>query len=836
MTFLRAAQYTGQTLLTIFMVLTFGITAISILLITNYEVKKTIETLQKDSNQIEILAAKNFMDQFFVATDMHISHLVEEPAIIAAVKGKLPSNAHYKQAHHQENNRSSKSPNNMQEDIFKHLHKFHLSDARVNFCLFDAKGIVKFDSLHHEDSLEDRLTLLDMIKESQSQQTVYLLRQQNQQNIIRFYKPIYSEQQLAGVVVGAFPYNNTTFFNSLQDDDNRWFSLTQPGSTWNETPPEADWLLTSIKLDKSDISLQFGVNHQTLVHQKNTLLYSLAFAILIALTISSAIVYLLGQQLIINPFHKLEQSKAALSVQTKLLNQKVDEARLLSNVVKQANDAILIANRNGHVEWVNQAFEKLSGWHLDEIRGIDLTSLLYCEHSEPHAIAKIADSLTRGIQTRVELINHTREQTPYWVDIDVTPCFDSKGAPDKYIVIERDITAHKKLQEKLELAVQAADSANIAKSQFLATMSHEIRTPMNGVLGMVQVMLSETEDPKQRESLLLILDSGNHLISILNDILDLTKVEQNRIEIEDNPFNLEQIIAPLLSTYKTVCREKGIQFDIHCSVDTKVNYLGDKNRIRQVLYNLINNAIKFTKLGAITVTIGRLEPHSKRLSFVIEDTGIGIKSDALETVFEPFVQADASTTRDYGGTGLGLAIVKQLVEKMGGTIHASSVIGQGTRFRFELPLRTTIQPAESLLTQHCKDKSNLSGLDILVVEDNHINALIAQKLLEKDGQKVTIVENGQLSLDALNTHLYDLVLMDNHMPVMDGIEACKKIRQQFGSTILIFGWTADVFSDSKQAFMNAGADCVLHKPLKKEALFEALNRFKITLTKQHARR
>ncbi|SEF82134.1 PAS domain-containing hybrid sensor histidine kinase/response regulator [Vibrio hangzhouensis] len=836
MKFLRAAQYTGQTLLTIFMMLTFGITAIAILLMTNYEAEKTIDALQKDSSQIEIQAAKNFMDQFFIAMDMHISHLVEEPAIIAAVKGNFPKKSPSNHDHNHDSSNVSSSSNVDEDNIFKHLHQFHLSNAKVKFCLFDANGIVKFNSLPQEGPIENRLALLSKIKQTQSQLTVYLLRQQNQQKVIRFYKPIYSNETLSGVVVGAFPYNNTTFFSSLQENNTRWYSLTQPGSTWVETPPGTDWNITSVKLDKSDISLQFGVNRQTFINQKNALLYSLAFAILIALTVSSAIVYLLGQQLIINPFQKLEQSKIALSVQTKLLNKKVDEARLLTNVVKQANDAILIANHNGHVEWVNHAFEKLSGWTLEEIKGVELSSLLYCDHSDPLATVKITDSLTRGIQTRVELINHSRDHVPYWVDIDITPTFDTKGATDKFIVIERDITTHKKLLEKLELAVKAADSANIAKSQFLATMSHEIRTPMNGVLGMVQVMLSETEDPKQKESLMLILDSGNHLISILNDILDLTKVEQNRIEIEENPFNLEQIVAPLLSTYQTVCKEKGIHFTIQCNVDNKVSYLGDKNRIRQILYNLINNAIKFTKLGAITVTIGRLKPHSKHISFVVEDTGIGIQPDALDIVFEPFVQADTSTTRDYGGTGLGLAIVKQLIEKMGGTIQASSIVGQGTRFEFEIPLRTTIQPADSLLTQHYKDSSNLSGLDILVVEDNHINALIAQKLLEKDGQKVTIVENGQLALDALSNHPYDLVLLDNHMPVMDGIEACRQIRQQFDSGILIFGWTADVFSDSKQSFIDAGADCVLHKPLKKEALFEALNRFKISIGKQHAGR
>lgn len=829
----KAAGYSGRALLIIFMVITFSITAIVVLMVVDREAEKTIAKLQSNSAQTEIQAAKNFMDQFFIATDMHISHLVEEPAIIGAVSGGAQINSHQHQAHNNTNHSHGSHGHQSGTDVFKHLHQFHLSNVEVKFCLFNSEGIVVFNTLPQEGPIEQRLQLLRLIKSSSTNETVYLLREQNDQKIIKFYKPIYVKDHLQGVVVGAFPFYNDSFFSKLNSNNSRWFSLTQPGSNWLETPPGDNWKVESIQLAKSNISLVFAINNNASNAQREELLSRLAIALIIALLISSIIVYLFGRRLIINPFQKLEQSRTQLAQQAELLMNKEREATRLANVVKHTRDAVLITDKQGRIEWVNQAFESMTGFRKDEILGIKPGTLLQGEASNEKAIEKLRKAVKEHQPTRVEILNFSRTKQPYWVDIEISPVFNSHGELDKFIAVERDITATKKLQRKLENAVVAADSANIAKTQFLATMSHEIRTPMNGVLGMVQVMLSEAKEQKQKENLSLILESGNHLISILNDILDLTKVEQNKIELESSPFNIEQIIAPLRSTYQAVCQEKGIVLNIECYIDSNTTFLGDRNRVRQVLYNLLNNAIKFTERGGVTVEITNNPTTPSLLRFSVQDSGIGIETSALERIFEPFVQADASTTREYGGTGLGLAIVKQLVEKMGGTIDATSELGQGTRFEFEIKLPVTDGEHIKLVGNKQHYPSAVRPHHILIVEDNRVNAIVACKLLGLEGHTTNTVTNGALALEALNEQHYDLVLMDNHMPVMDGVEACTRIREQFGSGLLIFGWTADVFADSKQAFIDAGADCVLHKPLKKEELCDAIMQF--SDTQEHSR-
>ncbi len=822
----KVADYSGRTLLILFMVITFSITAIAVLLVVDHEAEKTIAKLQSNSAKTEIQAAKNFMDQFFIATDMHISHLVEEPAIIAAVSGDEYLDDHQHHSHNDHSHGTNTTPTG--PDVFKHLHQFHLSNVEVKFCLFNSLGSVVFNTLPQEGPIEQRLKLLEVIKSNATRETVYLLKEHNNQKIIKFYKPIYVDTQLRGVVVGAFPYFNESFFSKLSSNNSRWFSLTQPGSNWLETPPEGNWKTESIRLAKSNISLVFGINNAASDLQRDELLSSLAIALVIALFTSSIIVYMFGRRMIINPFQKLEQSRAKLTQQTELLAIKEREARRLANVVKHTRDAVLITDKQGRIEWVNQAFETMTGFIKEEIIGIKPGTLLQGEGSNTEAIEQLRKAVQTHQPTRVEILNFSRTKQPYWVDIELSPVFDSQGELDKFIAVERDITATKQLQEKLENAVVAADSANIAKTQFLATMSHEIRTPMNGVLGMVQVMLSETNDQQQKDNLSLILESGNHLISILNDILDLTKVEQNKIELENRPFTIEQIIAPLRSTYQAVCQEKGIDLNIDCHVDSKITYLGDRSRVRQVLYNLLNNAIKFTEQGGITVKVTHNVSHPSLLHFSVQDSGIGIEPNALERIFEPFVQADASTTRRYGGTGLGLAIVKQLIEKMGGTIHATSKVGQGTRFDFQFELPITYGERITLVGHKAHQSPPLTTQNILIVEDNHVNALVARKLLESEGHTTSTVTNGAMALEALSENKYDLVLMDNHMPVMDGVDACSRIRRQFGTDLLIFGWTADVFADSKQAFIDAGANCVLHKPLKKDELFDAIMQFSDT--------
>ncbi len=821
----KLTRLSGRTLLTLFLIIAITVLTLLIGLVLNLEAKKSIQALQETSSRTEIQAAKNFMEQFFIATDMHIAHLSEEPALRSAVLDEN-KNQQLTHDHHDHTQHEPSLPEvaKRNDDVFKHLHQFHLSDVQVKFCLFNTSGTVLFSSLPSDGPLESRLNLLDKINTNATQGTVYALKEMNAQKVIQFYKPIYSQDEVAGVIVGAFPYESDSFFTALHDGNSRWFSLTQPGSSWFESPPDGNWTIEAINLSRSNISLMYGINQASTLEQQHSLLMSLGIASFTALAIATFIIYLFGQKLLISPYSRLEKSQKQLAKQTQKLEEKQQEARLLADVVRHARDAIVITNNQGLIEWVNPAFVSMTGFSMQDVKGKRPGDILVNSGSDPAMVTKLHQAIDINKATRVELLTYDKDSNEYWLDIDLSPTFSDKGDVDHFILVQRDMTDYKKLQRSLELAVEDADTANIAKSRFLATMSHEIRTPMNGVLGMIQVMLSETKDQEQRENLSLILESGNHLISILNDILDLTKVEQNKIEFESAPFSIEQIISPLDSTYAPICREKGISLEINNQLPTDGYFLGDKKRVRQILYNLINNAIKFTHKGKISVSIYSCLQKKNNVTFTVSDTGIGIDPDNLKKIFDPFVQADASTTRKFGGTGLGLAIVKQLIEKMGGELVVNSQEDKGTQFEFSIPLEAI---KESIATNSLSEPQPQEELklNVLVVEDNEVNCIVAQKMLEKEGHQVHICHDGSQAIDLLTKNRYDLILMDNHMPGMDGIEASKIIRKKLQLNTVLFGWTADVFAESKRAFFDAGADQVLNKPLQKQELLEAISSF-----------
>ncbi|WP_051333741.1 hybrid sensor histidine kinase/response regulator [Aliagarivorans marinus] len=379
---------------------------------------------------------------------------------------------------------------------------------------------------------------------------------------------------------------------------------------------------------------------------------------------------------------------------------------------------------------------------------------------------------------------------------------------------------------KLEQRTKEADAANEAKSLFLASMSHELRTPLNGVLGIAQVMASgECSAKQQREYLDVILESGNHLMAILNDILDFSKVEQNRLELEQVPFTLKALLSPIHSTFSSLAEEKHLTLQFNVDVDEQYCYLGDAARLRQVVYNLLSNAIKFTERGEVlfTVSSGVMVGNKRTLNFVIKDSGIGIPSDRLDSIFDPFVQAEGSTTRRFGGTGLGLAIVRRLIVMMNGEISVTSEPGVGSEFHFSVALPEL--PKEQLQQRSLDVQVLPQGLSILVVEDNRVNAMVMTKFCQRLGHRCSVVENGRLALEILAERPFDLIIMDNHMPEMNGVDATRAIRQQLGLDILIFACTADVFEQARDEFIEAGANHILTKPLQETAFSEALALF-----------
>ncbi|CAH0526295.1 ATP-binding protein [Vibrio hippocampi] len=364
-----------------------------------------------------------------------------------------------------------------------------------------------------------------------------------------------------------------------------------------------------------------------------------------------------------------------------------------------------------------------------------------------------------------------------------------------------------------------------AKTAFLATLSHEIRTPMNGVLGTAQLLLKSELSKEQRKHLRTLYESGEHMMVLLNEILDFSKIEQGHLELENHPFPIASIVGSVNSVYHTMCTEKGLDFEIISHIPKHVWYLGDKARLRQILFNLLNNAVKFTSDGKVEVHL--LETRVNDLVWLnikVKDTGIGISQEAKQRIFKPFEQAESSTTRRFGGTGLGLAIVHEIVDKMNGSISVESQVGQGTEFDINIQLQSTKPESKR---QRGDQKLDYSGLRVLIVEDNRTNTIILDTFMKRKGFTTESVVNGRHALKLLADKQYDLILMDNHMPVMDGVEAITHIRndQSINQNTLIFGCTADVFKETREKMLNAGADFIVGKPVDERVIDDALYQF-----------
>ncbi|MCC4786494.1 ATP-binding protein [Vibrio splendidus] len=374
-------------------------------------------------------------------------------------------------------------------------------------------------------------------------------------------------------------------------------------------------------------------------------------------------------------------------------------------------------------------------------------------------------------------------------------------------------------------AADKAEKANEAKSLFLATMSHELRTPMNGVLGIAQIIKEDSQSADTRQQAQIIIDSGQHLVTILNDILDFSKVEQGKMELEYSPFSVADVVTHLDKTLTPLAEDKGLAFTIKDNIPTHIQLIGDSARTRQILFNLAGNAVKFTESGKVEVEFLIAPTTPPSVNILVTDTGIGISEDKTDHIFTAFEQAEISTTRKFGGTGLGLSIVKQLVELMGGTITVTSRLNFGTRFTISLPLEMRELEEQVVVQTSTSANQTLDNFSVLLVEDNKINAMVIRKFCESINLTVENAYDGLQALDKLASNQYDLIIMDNHMPNMSGIEAIQKIRNELKLTTVVFACTADVFKEAHDEFIMSGADFVLTKPLQKNSLQNAINEF-----------
>jgi CheY-like chemotaxis protein len=381
--------------------------------------------------------------------------------------------------------------------------------------------------------------------------------------------------------------------------------------------------------------------------------------------------------------------------------------------------------------------------------------------------------------------------------------------------------------DNIILARQKAEEAAQSKQLFMSTMSHEIRTPLNEVIGITNLLLQGGPREDQMDYIKALKFSGNHLLTLVNDVLDYNKMESGKIVFEQTQFNLSDFLEEIMRSYSFRSKAKNLQFDIIKDKDVPAVVIGDPIRLNQILSNLLSNALKFTIHGSIKVIIKELSRsgNQSKMEFTVTDTGIGIPKDKQSMIFDSFTQASSDTTRHFGGTGLGLAICKKLIELQGGTITIDSEPDKGSTFRFVLMFGISEKNAKSQPADLPENFSGLEGKKILVAEDNKINFFVANKFLISWGITVTHAENGQIALDILEKEDFDLILMDLHMPVMDGIEATRIIRKSDNlkiKDIPIVALTAAIMSESHDKIEDLKINDYVLKPFKPHDLFERI--------------
>jgi signal transduction histidine kinase/ActR/RegA family two-component response regulator len=391
---------------------------------------------------------------------------------------------------------------------------------------------------------------------------------------------------------------------------------------------------------------------------------------------------------------------------------------------------------------------------------------------------------------------------------------------------ERDKALKATLQD-LTVARDAANAANVLKSQFLANMSHEIRTPLNGVLAMAEVMSMGDLAPIQRERLDVIRQSGGLLLAVLNDVLDLSKIEAGKLTLLVDDFDLVDAVGPTADGFRLLAEQKGLEFEVQFTEGARGAWKGDADRLRQIVGNLLSNAVKFTQTGGVLAAFD-IAPDSGALRLTVRDTGVGIPAEKLANLFEKFVQADNSATRRFGGTGLGLAICRELTHMMGGSIQVDSREGHGATFRVDLPLERGEASAVAAPASAAEAEPTEGALRLLAAEDNPTNQQVLAAVMGSLGIDIDIVPDGRAAFEAWRDGAYDLVLMDIQMPVMDGIDAARAIREAELASgrrrTPIVALTANALSHQVQEYLAAGMDGHVAKPIEIAKLYEAISR------------
>lgn len=521
----------------------------------------------------------------------------------------------------------------------------------------------------------------------------------------------------------------------------------------------------------------------------------------------------------------LELKKTSLAFQ--------ESEQIIRAIVDTAADGIITFNQQGQILSLNKAASEIFEYSMDELVGKDLAVIAASQRNSgeelmlaQHLIARARKSAIVGRE--FEGLSKTGRSFP--MELSLTHV--ALGEKELFTAILRDITERKAAEAQLIRAKEEAETLARTKSQFLANMSHEIRTPMNGIFGALQIVLKSPLNPEQKEFLDIMHDSADSLLKIIDDVLDFSKVDAGKLQLEAISFDLRETFKKSLNVILLKAQESKILFDI--VVDEMVPALvkGDPHRLGQILINLTSNALKFTSSGgkvSVLVGVESCDQSSIELHFIVKDNGIGIPTEKQKAIFEAFTQADTSSTRRFGGTGLGLAIVTNLVKLMNGKIWVHSRENEGSEFHFtvSLQIQAAVEKKIGLSDMGLLEKESLGSINVLLVEDHPINQKVQRRFLENLGLEVTLAENGRQAVEYSSEENFDVILMDCQMPEMDGFEATQAIRTRENSSgkhVPIVAMTAHALVGDRERCLDAGMDAYISKPINEDELKDVLNR------------
>lgn len=534
--------------------------------------------------------------------------------------------------------------------------------------------------------------------------------------------------------------------------------------------------------------------------------------------------------------------KQLITINQNLMNE-VELRKLTENSLKYTEDkyrnitdvmelGLIELDLNNNITSVNKRFLKMTGYDGENIIGYNYYSTFLGAKSRETVYKEDLRRLNGKSGTYEIKIKH-QDGSLLWVIINGTPLYNSEGSIIGTVGVHFDITARKQITQQLIKAKETAEELSKIKSQFLANMSHEIRTPLNGIIGLSDLLLSTDLNPKQKQYLTAITASSSTLLVIINDILEISKLEAGKMSFEQKNFEPATIVHSVISLFERKLEEKNILIRFQLDPSIPKILVGDSVRLNQILYNLIGNAVKFTHHGEIIIKLDliKLNKSGAFISISIQDTGIGIPKKKHKKIFNEFTQAKGDTSRKYGGTGLGLSIVKKIVELQGGSIELSSEVNKGSKFtiklKYNLPNLNKLKKEKlESSTKKCENYSYLSGLKILLAEDNPINQLVTNDILTNKGVLVDIAGNGKEAIDLLLKNKYDIILMDIQMPEMDGYEAISRIKKFNNDLkhIPIIALTAHAFEGEELKCKVAGVDEFISKPFIPEELFSKIKK------------